>query len=46
VRGQHGPYARIDRANEVANYYRNRGYNARVVYLKTVDDREYAVDVW
>jgi hypothetical protein len=43
--GRHGPYARIDRANEVAAYYRGLGYSAEVKYLGTVDNREYAVDV-
>ena len=43
---RYGPYATIRRANEVANYWRDRGYNARVIYLGTVDYREYAVDVW
>ncbi len=45
VRGRHGPYVRIDRANEVAAHFRSLGYNAEVVYLGTVDFREYAVDV-
>lgn len=44
--GRHGPYVRIDRANDVAAYYRGLGYRAQVVYLGTVDYREYAVDVW
>jgi hypothetical protein len=41
-----GPFATLRRANEVANYWRNQGYNAQVIYLGTVDYREYAVDVW
>jgi hypothetical protein len=41
-----GPYATIRRANEVANYFRNRGYNAKVIYGGTLDSRVYYVDVW
>jgi hypothetical protein len=41
-----GPYATIRRANEVANYYRSRGYNAKVIYGGTLDSRVYYVDVW
>ena len=44
--GRYGPYATIRRANEVANYFRNLGFNARVFYGGTVDYREYYVDVW
>ena len=41
-----GPYATIRRANEVANIYRRRGYNAKVIYGGTLDSRVYYVDVW
>jgi hypothetical protein len=43
---RYGPFATIRRANEVANYFRRRGYNARVIYGGTLDSRVYYVDVW
>jgi hypothetical protein len=43
---RYGPYVTIRRANEVANYFRRLGYNARIIYLGTLKYREYAVDVW
>jgi hypothetical protein len=45
-RVRYGPYATIRRANEVANYYRRRGFNARVIYGGTLENRVYYVDVW
>lgn len=43
-----GPYATLRRANEVANYARRQGYNAKVIYGGSViyNTREYYVDVW
>lgn len=43
-----GPYATLRRANEVANYARNLGYNAKVIYAGSYiyDTRSYYVDVW
>ena len=46
-----GPYATLRRANEVANYARRLGYNARVVYGGSLYgsgdySRVYYVDVW
>jgi hypothetical protein len=43
-----GPYATLRRANEVANYARNLGYNAKVIYGGSIiyGTREYYVDVW
>jgi hypothetical protein len=38
-----GPYATIRRANEVAAYYRSRGYNASTPYH---NGDGYYVDVW
>jgi hypothetical protein len=43
---RYGPYATMRRANEVANYFRRRGYNARVVTGGTLDSRVYYVNVW
>jgi hypothetical protein len=40
--GRHGPFATARRANEVANYYRSRGYDAQV-YSAWGD---YYVNVW
>jgi hypothetical protein len=40
--GRHGPFATARRANEVANYYRSRGYDAQV-YSAWGD---YFVNVW
>lgn len=43
-----GPYATLRRANEVANYARSLGYNAKVIYAGSYiyDTRSYYVDVW
>lgn len=43
-----GPYATVDRANQVANYARRRGYNARIIYAGSfyAGTRQYYVDVW
>ena len=43
-----GPYATVDRANQVANYARRLGYNAQVIYAGCFycGTREYYVDVW
>ena len=45
-----GPYATLRRANEVANYARSLGYNAKIIYGGTYYDnmytRAYYVDVW
>ena len=41
---RYGPYVTLRRANEVARYYRLRGYNARVVYLPATN--RYVVRVW
>src|SRR5262245_8764518 len=43
-----GPYATLTRANQVANYFRLRGYPARVVYVGalTLGTRAYGVKVW
>jgi hypothetical protein len=43
-----GPYATLRRANEVANYARSLGYNAKVIYGGSLyyGTREYYVDVW
>ncbi len=43
-----GPYATLRRANEVANYARSKGYNAKVIYAGSIiyGTREYYVDVW
>ena len=44
-----GPYATLRRANEVANYARSLGYNAKVIYggsMYYYGSREYYVDVW
>ncbi len=43
-----GPYATLRRANEVANYARRRGYNAKVIYAGSYiyGTRSYYVDVW
>jgi hypothetical protein len=43
---RYGPYVTMRRANEVANYFRRRGYNARVITGGTLDSREYYVNVW
>jgi hypothetical protein len=43
---RYGPYVTIRRANEVANYFRRRGYNARVITGGTLDSRVYYVNVW
>lgn len=45
---RYGPYATLRRANEVANYARRLGYNARVFYAGSYiyDTRSYYVDVW
>jgi hypothetical protein len=40
---RYGPYATIRRANEVANYFRRLGYNARVITGGTLDSRVYYV---
>ena len=40
--GRYGPYATIRRANEVANYYLSRGFNAQVC----PEQRAYYVNVW
>lgn len=45
--GRYGPYATIRRANEVANYFRDQGFNARVLPLNwSIGDPVYVVDVW
>lgn len=41
-----GPYATLRRANEVANYARSLGYNAKVIYGSVDYSRAYFVDVW
>jgi hypothetical protein len=43
-----GPFATVDRANQVANYFRRMGYNARIYYAGSylAGTREYYVDVW
>ncbi len=43
-----GPYATIDRANQVANYARSRGYQASIYYAGSLysGTRTYYVDVW
>ena len=43
-----GPYATLDRANQVANYARSRGYKAGIYYGGSIiyGTREYYVDVW
>jgi hypothetical protein len=40
--GRHGPYATIRRANEVANHFRNLGFNAEVY----PEEGAYYVNVW
>jgi hypothetical protein len=40
--GRYGPFATIRRANEYANYFRSRGYNAQVV----PEWGAYYVNVW
>ena len=41
-----GPYATLRRANEVANYARRLGYNAKIFYSYVEYSRAYYVDVW
>jgi hypothetical protein len=43
-----GPYATLDRANQVANYARRRGYKAGIYYGGSLysGTRVYYVDVW
>jgi hypothetical protein len=43
-----GPFATVDRANQVANYFRRMGYNASIHYAGSylAGTREYYVDVW
>ena len=43
-----GPYATLDRANQVANYARKRGYKAGIYYGGCFEcgTRAYYVDVW
>ncbi|MEZ5428502.1 MAG: hypothetical protein R2747_19685 [Pyrinomonadaceae bacterium] len=42
-----GPYATLRRANEVANYARRYGYNAKIIYGTVgLGTRAYYVDVW
>lgn len=41
-----GPYATLRRANEVANYARSLGYNAKIIYSYYDYSRAYYVDVW
>lgn len=45
---RYGPYATLRRANEVANYARRLGYNAKIFYGGSLyyGTREYYVDVW
>jgi hypothetical protein len=43
---RYGPYVTIRRANEVAYYFRRRGYNARVITGGTLGSRVYYVNVW
>jgi hypothetical protein len=44
---RYGPYATLRRANEVANYARRNGYNAKIYYGGVYDtSRTYYVDVW
>lgn len=45
---RYGPYATLRRANEVANYARRLGYNAKIIYGGSLyyGTRSYYVDVW
>jgi hypothetical protein len=46
--GRYGPYATIDHANRVANYFRSLGYNASIIYNGSLysGTRTYSVNVW